>query len=75
MFVLCTLEISPLILEHVCVAELPSGAVAVNVDDVSTHTSGVSTDDLAVQQVQCLDSTKNQELQMQVKEMQEESQM
>jgi len=74
MLILCILKILPLIFERVCIPELPSGAVAPNVDDVSTHTSGVSTDDLAIQQVQCLDSTKNQELQMQVKEMQEESQ-
>jgi len=42
-------------------------------DDMSTHTSGVSTVDSATQQFQRLDSAKSHELQMQLKEMQDES--
>ena len=54
--------------------ELPSSAAAPSADDVSTMTSGVSTVDSASHQFQRLDSTKSQELQMQIKEMQDESQ-
>ena len=54
--------------------ELPSIVVSPSTADVSTHTSGVSTDDLAILQFQRLDSSKSQELQMQLTEMQDESQ-
>ena len=54
--------------------DLTSGRVAPSVDDVSTMTSGVSTVDSPVHQFQHLDSTKSDELQMQIQEMQDESQ-